>query len=195
MQNSRHNHQVNSPCKGQNKYLVLDLIRRKSPISRVQLASLVGITTAAVTVITNTLIEHGLIREIGLGESQQGRKPILLEITPDVCSIIGIDVGRGSLQGCLADLNGQVLLQKNKPINLRNDWQHLPDLLVEMINQIKADPLTQKLPAVGVGIATVGNPNGYPIQLIMLACKCIQKRFPRNRLRKLSRRRHSCPPG
>ena len=72
-----------SAFKSNNRLRILDLIRRKGPISRVQLASIVGISTAAVTGITNNLLERNLIREVGLGESVQGRKPIMLEINPD----------------------------------------------------------------------------------------------------------------
>ena len=155
-----------STFKSNNRLRILDLIRRKGPISRVQLASIVGISTAAVTGITNNLLERNLIREVGLGESVQGRKPIMLEINPDSGLIIGIDVGRVSLRGCLTDLCGQILSLQKNPINLRRDWQNLPDIIVKLINLLKSDPSVQQAPILGVGIATIGNPYGQPTEIM-----------------------------
>ena len=155
-----------SAFKSNNRLRILDLIRRKGPISRVQLASIVGISTAAVTGITNNLLERNLIREVGLGESVQGRKPIMLDINPDFGLIIGIDVGRVSLRGCLTDLCGQILSLQKNPINLRRDWQNLPDIIVKLINLLKSDPSVKQAPILGVGIATIGNPYGQPTEIM-----------------------------
>ena len=155
-----------SAFKSNNRLRILDLIRRKGPISRVQLSSIVGISTAAVTGITNNLLDRNLIREVGLGVSVQGRKPIMLEINPDSGLIIGIDVGRVSLRGCLTDLCGQILSLQKNPINLRRDWQNLPDIIVKLINLLKSDPSVKQAPILGVGIATIGNPYGQPTEIL-----------------------------
>jgi glucokinase len=90
----------------------------------------------------------------------------MLEINPDSGFIIGIDVGRVSLRGCLTDLCGQILTLQKNPIDLHRDWQNLPDLVVEMIDLLKSHPAAKQAPILGVGIATVGNPYGQPAEAV-----------------------------
>ena len=75
-------------------------------------------------------------------------------------------MGRVSLRGCLTDLCGQILSLQKNPINLRRDWQNLPDIIVKLINLLKSDPSVKQAPILGVGIATIGNPYGQPTEIM-----------------------------
>ena len=125
--------------RGQNRILILNLIRQHGTISRVDLASETGLSTAALTKITGQLLDHGLIREMGLGESAQGRKPVLLELNHEARHIIGVDVGRISIRSCLSDLNGNVLACNTQDYDLQNEWQSLQQEIVNQIIELKKE--------------------------------------------------------
>src|SRR5918994_411441 len=61
-----------------NRQIAVNLIRTRQPISRADLARLMGTTRGSVTVLVNDLIEAGLVFEGATGESPRGRKPKFL---------------------------------------------------------------------------------------------------------------------
>ena len=61
-----------------NRQIAFNLIRTRQPISRADLARLMGTTRGAVTVLVNDLIADGLVFEGAKGEAPRGRKPKFL---------------------------------------------------------------------------------------------------------------------
>ena len=72
--------------KRRNRMQVLKAVREKGPISRVDIAALLQITRAAVTIITNEMIDQHILEEVGEepaepnGSTRKGRRKILLDI-------------------------------------------------------------------------------------------------------------------
>lgn len=155
MRNPKINSQLSQ---GQNRYLVLNLIRQRGPISRVDLAEATGLSTAAMTNISGKLLEFGLIRETGHGESSKGPKPILLEINNTACHVIGVDVGRISIRVGLSDLMGRLITYKVHEFDLIKGWRYLPETIVELISLLNKEVDDLPTPVVGIGIVTPGNP-------------------------------------
>lgn len=84
-----------------NTALVLDAIRRRSPIARVRLAELTGLSKSTVTSVVQRLVEIDLVRPAGAGRSRGGRPPELLELNPDRYAIVAIKVQPdGIVAGC-----------------------------------------------------------------------------------------------
>jgi predicted NBD/HSP70 family sugar kinase len=150
---------IKKPIREKNRHLILNLIRKSGSISRVKLAAETGLSTAALTKITSQLLDHGLIREIGLGESSQGRKPILLELNYKACHIIGIDVGRISIRACLTDLSGQILVCKKRDYDLQNNWQQVHQEIVNQVIELQDEVPSLPSPIAGIGVVTPGNPH------------------------------------
>jgi N-acetylglucosamine repressor len=63
-----------------NRRIVLNLIRTNQPISRADLARVMGTRRGAVTLLVNELIEEGVVFEGATGEAKRGRKPTFLYI-------------------------------------------------------------------------------------------------------------------
>ena len=71
-----------------NRQISLNLIREKQPISRAELARLMGLRPGAVSLIVNDLLAAGLLFEGSKGESKGGRRPTQLYIeTRRRCSV------------------------------------------------------------------------------------------------------------
>ena len=61
-----------------NKSLVLETIRKESPVSRAEIATHTGLNKGTVSSLVNELLEAELIIESGPGESSGGRRPVML---------------------------------------------------------------------------------------------------------------------
>lgn len=83
--------------KRRNRMQILRVIRESGPISRVDVASALEITRAAVTIITNEMIEEGVLVEIGEApvnaeKLQKGRRKILIDINVNSRFALGATV-------------------------------------------------------------------------------------------------------
>src|ERR1044071_1431336 len=63
-----------------NRQIVLNLVRTHQPISRADLARMMGLRRGAVSLIVSELLAERLIFEGTTGESRRGRKPTFLYI-------------------------------------------------------------------------------------------------------------------
>lgn len=94
-----------------NRLAILNRIR-KNPLSRADLARETGLTRAAVTIITDALIEEGIIKSGEVIKSESGRRPTMLCLNPDAHVSIGIDISRDGCSVVFADFSGNKLLEK-----------------------------------------------------------------------------------
>jgi len=62
-----------------NKALVLNLIRQQGTISRADIAKRTNLSRSTVSNIVTDLLAANLVQESGTGQSQGGRRPILIE--------------------------------------------------------------------------------------------------------------------
>lgn len=107
--------------KNLNKLAVIDLVRfTPGGMPRVELARRLGLTRAAVTVIVNDLLELGIVLEAERRETPSGRKPVVLEINPQVACVVGIDIGSHHIRAIIADASAQVLAEAERPLDISN---------------------------------------------------------------------------
>jgi hypothetical protein len=92
-----------------NEKTILKTIFLEKQIDRASLARKTGLSSATVTKIVSSLIQKGLIVEVGESDSTGGRKPILLCINKNFGNILGVKVGVGYLYIMITNLNGDVL--------------------------------------------------------------------------------------
>jgi len=144
----------NTHVKLLNKHVVLDLIRfTPGGVSRVDLSRQLGLTRAAVTSIINDLVGEGIVRE---AESRYsgGRRPIVLEVTPDKGYVLGVDVGATHLYVCLSDFSASIIHEIEMDLDI-NDGPitclSIVDNLVQQILVAKGLQL-QDISAVGLGL-------------------------------------------
>lgn len=100
--------------KRRNRAQILKVIRECGPISRVDIASSMKITRAAVTIITNEMIEEGVLYEVGeapvsIENLQKGRRKILIDINENFKFALGASISDKRLTVGLTNLNGNVI--------------------------------------------------------------------------------------
>ncbi len=92
---------------------VLQLVWRERQISRAEIARRQDLSRSTVSIIVEELLDLGLVKEVGAGESRGGRRPIVLQFDDAAGAILGVDLGATHVAVTLTDLRGGVLA-----------WQH-----------------------------------------------------------------------
>jgi len=75
-----------------NRQILLNLVRAWQPVSRADLARLMGTRRGAISLIVNDLIADGVLFEGATGETPRGRKPKFLYIDSRNRSVVAVDV-------------------------------------------------------------------------------------------------------
>src|SRR5258708_10166097 len=92
-----------------NRRVVLDLIRINQPISRADLARVMGTRRGAVSVLVNQLIEDGAVFEGATGEAKRGRKPTFLYMDSRERCVVAVDIRPTRTFVMVTDLLGRQL--------------------------------------------------------------------------------------
>jgi predicted NBD/HSP70 family sugar kinase len=92
-----------------NRQIVLNYVRDRGPISRAEIARRTSLQRSTISEIVDSLLEEGLIEEIGAGVSTGGRCPKLLALRASGAAAIGIDIAPTHTTVATCDLVGSVL--------------------------------------------------------------------------------------
>ena len=90
-----------------NSRIALNLVRANQPISRADLARVMGVSRSAVTLIVNDLLARKLVFEGATGEAVRGRKPTFLYINARRRSVVAADIRASETFLMVADLLGK----------------------------------------------------------------------------------------
>ncbi|HOX32911.1 MAG TPA: ROK family transcriptional regulator [Spirochaetales bacterium] len=93
-----------------NDALVLDMLRKRGPASRLELAGATGLRQSTLTYIIGRLIERGVVKEIDAAPPsvKRGQRPIPVAIDDSYGFVIGIDLCRASCSFAICDILGRV---------------------------------------------------------------------------------------
>lgn len=145
--------------KRRNRMQILRIIREYGPISRVDVASVLEITRAAVTIITNEMIEEGVLVEIGEApvnaeKLQKGRRKILIDINVNSRFALGATVDEKEVTVGLTNLNSEVLDKSSMIIDERTTSKDIISYIIKASNtMIENSALTMdKILGLGVGV-------------------------------------------
>lgn len=141
-----------------NRQIALTLIRTHQPVSRADLARLMGTRRGAASVLVNELLEEGLIFEGATGEGGgRGRKPTFLYIDSRERYVIGVDIRATRTYLMATDLLGKPLAGiTNFPTN--RDVDSLISNLAERIKAMVADHGAVACQGVGVVVPGMTDP-------------------------------------
>ena len=146
--------------KRRNRMQILKVVREQGPISRVDISAILGITRAAVTIITNEMIDQHILQEVGEepvnpnAEVRKGRRKILLDINETYKFAIGIYVDEKEISIGLTTLNAAALDKRS----ITHKADMTPEALAELLGttlekMLQNSCLTyENLLGIGVGI-------------------------------------------
>jgi N-acetylglucosamine repressor len=135
-----------------NQQLVLRALHDDSPLSRADLARLTGLTRTSVSDLVGSLIDDGLIEEVGRGRSSGGKSPILLRVAPEGRLLIGLDLADSQFSGAVVNLRGDILRSVRLPLEGR-DGDAAVELVYQLVDALRGDDPS---PLLGIGIGAPG---------------------------------------
>jgi predicted NBD/HSP70 family sugar kinase len=94
-----------------NEVLVLNIVRERQPVSRVDVAGLTGLEGSTVSKIVARLIDNEFVYEEGVGVASPngGRKKRFLHLNPEKAYAIGVDLGIHQSTVGLSNFSGRIL--------------------------------------------------------------------------------------
>ncbi len=119
-----------------NQFNILNTIRGKKSISRVELAQITGQSRASVTNITARLIENNLIYEKAIKDSnRRGRKRVMLALNADAAYVVGIKVSAFMISCAVTDMQADIRSSVDLPVRTSNKpVEFVADLIEEGVS-------------------------------------------------------------
>lgn len=140
-----------------NRAAILDVIRRRGPITRTQIAQILELAPSSVTRTVRRLIEEGLVCARGTLPSTGGRRQELLDLDAENNRVFGVDIGGNNMRGVIADLQGQVLYDNVIPSQVNglqeSALEQLVHLIEDLLTQVSDDEC--RVRGIGVGAPAV----------------------------------------
>ena len=163
--------------------LILKIILQRGPISRIDISKLTHLTQAAVTKITEKLLEGELIVEVGKkeGSKNQGRKPILLKINSKKYNVISVYVSRYMTKAALFDLSGKMIYMIVKNMGINNSNNTIGDNVIDVIDRLLSTYHIDLRNVLGIGLSAPG-----PINTKNGILRTVKKNKLANNLKRIS---------
>lgn len=145
-----------------NRDVILELVRAKQPVARVELARASGLYPSTVSSIVEELIEEGWVVEGGTQRLPRGRRPTLLSLNEDIV-MLAVDVRPEQATIAVVDMNSRLLSQKAivLPSNVE---RALPELVGSLERMREMHP-TKTFE--GVGLSMPGRVDPVTQQLVL----------------------------
>jgi len=103
-----------------NRSVLLRLLRRRSGLSRAQLAQESGLTKSTVSLLVRELIDEGWVTETGLATAQGlGRPSTPLQLDGSRRAMVGVEIAVETLRVVGVSLTGEVLWSAEEPLTDR----------------------------------------------------------------------------
>lgn len=138
--------------KEKNRALALRLISTGQSVSRANLARSMHLTKTTLGNIVSDLIANDIIKEYTYSSSEAdsslGRKPIILDLSPNSPLIAGMLIKRGLLSVILADLKGHIVSQENHRYDSL-DSDTLIQILMQLYEKLRKKQ-SRRIAAIGI---------------------------------------------
>ena len=135
---------------------ILELIRKRGPISRAEISRMLGSNIVTVTNYADYYINKRIILEVGFDMSSGGRRPELLELNAKSGYVVGVDVSPDNILAIVADLKVNVTAKVKIPRPSTNMEELIPAVTgiikdVMTMSKIAASDIKN----IGIGISGI----------------------------------------
>lgn len=141
--------------KSLNTQIILNHIHKHKEISRIDLAEYTKLSPSTVSALASDLIKSRIVNEIRVGESNGGRRPIMLGISPCAKYTITIILTHKGVKYSLIDLNCEKVYEKHVSCENHSESSVISCLLkcIEDIGERYAEKMKK---VCGIGISLPG---------------------------------------
>lgn len=137
---------------------ILDILRRRGPISRPDISKEMGINVVTISNYIDDFIKNNVVYEKELDISEGGRRPTLLDLNPRAGYVIGVGLNLMNMVGLLVDLKGNIVT-KTQIARPRPSVKEITECVLEIVREIlrRSKDYTVNIKGIGVGIAGLVN--------------------------------------
>jgi predicted NBD/HSP70 family sugar kinase len=142
-----------------NEVLVLNLVRERQPISRIDIAGWTGLEGSTVSKIVARLLESGFVYEDGVGSAspQGGRKKRFLHLNPEKVYAIGVNLEPQRIVVALSDFSGRIM--RSMAMDNDRDPQKALDAVAKSIKRLlQSGQAKERVAGIGVSLAGLVDP-------------------------------------
>ena len=143
--------------RGINRGMILNLIREKQPISRINIARLTGLNKSTVSSIISELLKEDLIYEQVNQDQNIGRNPINLFLKLGKYFIGAINIDASLTRFAVVDIDGSVKGISSIETNSKDPEKFMDKCVSELLTLCKKHNITH-LEGLGVSIAGIVDP-------------------------------------
>lgn len=147
--------------KNLNRNVILQLIRANGPATKVEIAETTRLTFTAINNIVDELLNERLISKVGFDASSGGRKPMLLDINPNVVYTIGVHFSASTIKTAVINFKGVSIAEESSKLNNKADRDTIIGDIFDAIERIISKSEIARNRFVCIGVASPGplNPN------------------------------------
>lgn len=138
-----------------NRTLVLDAVRRFSPISRPDVGKQVGLGKGTISNLVNGLIDDEWVCETGFAQSNGGRRAAMLVFNEEAAHVVGVDISVDGIRAILANLRGKVLFREECAI-AETEPEYVYSQLTKVISTLMSKAPTSRYGIAGIGVGFAG---------------------------------------
>ncbi|NLI19957.1 MAG: ROK family transcriptional regulator [Clostridiales bacterium] len=142
----------------QNRVQIKELIYKKGPITRTEVARRLGLTLPTITTSAQEMLAEGsLLERENDGKDEPnprgGRKPLYLDVNPSAGYVIGLELGPYRTTLCLTDLRGNTI-HKRLFAPVSRDYDEMVATVTRQVSDLlqKEDVPQDKFLGVGVSL-------------------------------------------
>jgi glucokinase-like ROK family protein len=139
-----------------NRAIVLNLIRQEGSISRAEIAHRTKLSRSAVSNIINSLLDEGLVHSSGTGESNGGRRPIMLNFNYSAGYVAGVDVGANHILAIITDLEGNIVTEHYRDFDISAGPEKALPQIVQHVHELLNSSHIPRHRLLGVGMGVPG---------------------------------------
>ncbi len=139
----------------QRSYLqVVQLIRDRGRISRVEIASALHMTRGAVTLLVQEMLKQEILEEVGTAPAgdRKGRRKVMLDIHPARWFAIGVSVCANGISVGLTTLALKPLEKQFFPLSSIKDRDELETQIVTFVKQVLESNCLREHQIIGIGV-------------------------------------------
>jgi predicted NBD/HSP70 family sugar kinase len=146
----------NKRLRNEHQKKVLNLIRLSGQISRVDIGNRIDLSKATVTRVIDDLLKEGLVREAGQAESKVGRKKTFLEIVPNSCFAIGVNLSKNYVYASLIDITMKSLGKVEHSLRGVRSNEEFYHLIISVIEELLEKTRVSVDSILGIGVGVPG---------------------------------------
>ena len=142
----------NSDLTEMNRSAVVRILQQQEVCSRADIARQTGLTQAAITKIVASMMEMGIVSEVGIITGGDNRRSIGLRLNADKHQIIGVKFARQMFAVGVFDISGKIYIHTETKFPFEEDPQKVLSAMKEQIH----DMLKKYENVVSIGLAVPG---------------------------------------